>query len=695
MGVARNRTIYNSQALYVSEQLATDVIGLHNIKQLSRIQSFDEDFTRNFTDVNQYGNLDSVDRIEVENPDVTASFSYYITDGQNEKKIGLNVYGSGTNFSDLTSCISGLLTKETDEKNYYLLITEEGFDASDYAGNQSGVIGVGNGFVTSYSINVAVGEIPTADVEIEGLNIHVYGNITGELIIPAVNPVDGNSFTNTFTYLPKATSITGQDIPTALQPGDIIFNLESDKVLGFDGADLKVQDFTLSFDLARTPLQKLGNRFAFSREIDFPVTATLEVNAEVGDLTSGNLADLLCGEADKDFTILMKGPGCGSEKSTALAYVFKGAKLVSQTFSSAIGDNVTMGATYEVQLGGPQDTDKGIFISGSYDPVLFEKQSDQILNSKFDKDNQYRTFKFDGNYNASGPSQIDSRILSYYDHMSPLLFEFQDNILYTFRTFANRTFHEINSPYNILPLNHELQPRLLKMFGAGSRFGVPDSYYSIDPDTNGNSLKTITSDPTTFSPTSGQSWVKYGVAQFVTIPSWATKVRFGVSYLVASNDQLRLNNFGGITLSFKKDNFRSYNNVYAVHTTDFNDPNSTNFSDLTNLLYNTGTYSFFNADWGQNAMCQWMGPNNSRVKVRRLAEFEDLVSNDKLDIFNTVNFTVNIPTFSTSYDEPDSADGFADAVSLEMFFAESLEYLNDDEVNSGAIYFYKPFIYFE
>jgi hypothetical protein len=82
----RNRTIYNALALYVSEQSAVDKIGLHNTKQLSRIQNFDEDFTRNFTDVNQFGNLAAIARIEVENPDVTASFSYYLTNGENEKK---------------------------------------------------------------------------------------------------------------------------------------------------------------------------------------------------------------------------------------------------------------------------------------------------------------------------------------------------------------------------------------------------------------------------------------------------------------------------------------------------------------------------------------------------------------------------------------------------------------------------------
>jgi hypothetical protein len=232
--------------------------------------------------------------------------------------------------------------------------------------------------MTSYSVSAAVGDIPTADVEIEGLNVRVYGNLstnvvdfgggvtgTGFAIIPAINPVDGTDLTTKFFKIPAAASQTGVNIPTALQPGDILFSLASDKVLGFDGADLKVQDFTLSFDLARTPLQKLGNRFAFSREIDFPVTATLEVNAEVGDLADGNLSSLLCGETEKDFTILMKEPGCGVNKPTALAYVFKGAKLVSQSFSSAIGDNATMTASYEVQLGGPGDTSKGIFISGS------------------------------------------------------------------------------------------------------------------------------------------------------------------------------------------------------------------------------------------------------------------------------------------------------------------------------------------
>lgn len=365
--MSRNRIIYNVLALYSSQVLPSGMqTGVNTIKQLTRVQSFDENFSRNLTDVNQFGNLAAIDRIEVEAPTVNGSLSYYVTDGSNEKFLGLTVGPSGGPSANLTSCISGLLNKTTDEKNYYLLIADEGNDASNYtlANGNSGVIGLGNGFITSYSVNAAVGEIPTASVELEALNVRVYADVNGNNDVPAIDPENGLSITSAQFRLPvAATNVNGSQV-TALQPGDIDFTL--DGIVGYDEANLKVQDFTLSFDLNRTPLQKLGSKFAFSREIDFPVTATLEVNAEVGDLQDGNLASLLCDSPTYDFTITMKKPACNGAGTPSIAYVFKGAKLISQNFTSAIGSNANMSASYEVQLGGPQDNLKGIFISGSY-----------------------------------------------------------------------------------------------------------------------------------------------------------------------------------------------------------------------------------------------------------------------------------------------------------------------------------------
>jgi hypothetical protein len=372
--MARNRTIYNVLAVYASQVSPSGMqTGASAIKQLSRVQSFDEDFSRNLTDVNQYGNLAAIDRIEVEAPTVNASLSYYLTDGSNERYLGLSVSPSGSTTGSLFSCISGILNKVSDEKNYYLLIADEGNDANNYNINaltpvgKSGVIGIGNGFMTSYSLSAAVGDLPTVSVDFEALNIGVYSNATTVQNVPAVNPENGTKITTAQFLLPVGSTNDSTTQISALQPGDVIMSIPSSGVLGFANTDLKVQDLTLSFDLSRTPLQKLGSRFAFSREIEFPVTATLEVNAEVGDLETSNLADIICENRNYDFTVRFNKPSCGAGTSIAsIIYVFKQAKLISQSFSSSIGDNASLSATYEVQLAAPQDTSKGIFISGTY-----------------------------------------------------------------------------------------------------------------------------------------------------------------------------------------------------------------------------------------------------------------------------------------------------------------------------------------
>jgi len=359
--MSRNRIIYQSLALYASQNGITGAqTGSGSIAQLSRVQSFDTDFSRNFTDVNQYGQLAAIDRIEVEAPTVNLSTSWYVTDGSNEKYVGLSVPSNGSQIS----CVSGILKKETDESNYYLLIAEEGSDAVNYAGSISGVIGVGNCFLTSYSVEASVGDIPTASADFEALNLRVYSDADGTNPVPAVNPVNGVSVSDVFFVLPQATENDNASQPTVVRPGDITLDLQG--LGGFEADDLKVQSFTLSFDLSRTPLEKLGSRFAFSREIDFPVTASLSVDAQFGELLDFNLADLLCETGTYNLTIRMKENGCSGDGPQALVYTLKGAKVVSENITTSIGDNASATIEYEVQLAGPEDLTKGIFISGSY-----------------------------------------------------------------------------------------------------------------------------------------------------------------------------------------------------------------------------------------------------------------------------------------------------------------------------------------
>jgi hypothetical protein len=370
----RNRTIYNVMALFASagSNVTGNQTGTNDIIQVPRVQSFDEDFTRTFTDINQYGNLAAIDRLEVEAPEVTASFSYYLSDGKSERAIGLTAAPSGT--ATLSSIISGIVNKTEEPKNYYLTITSEGFDVNGNTSTATGVIGLGNASITSYSVSAAVGDIPTADIELEALNLRVYSNASTQQDVPAIitfGEVDGQPASGKF-LIPRGYAYTGAAIPNALQPGDITFNLPLNSALGFSETDLKVQDFTISVDLPRSPIQKLGSRYGIARELDFPITASIEVNAEVGDLTNGNLVNQLCSGNDFTFDIRMNKPYCaGGPAGTttvipAMIFQVRKAKLVSQSFSSSIGDNATMSASYEVSIGSAAETDRGIFVSGTY-----------------------------------------------------------------------------------------------------------------------------------------------------------------------------------------------------------------------------------------------------------------------------------------------------------------------------------------
>jgi len=299
--------------------------------------------------------------------------------------------------------------------------------------------------------------------------------------------------------------------------------------------------------------------------------------------------------------------------------------------------------------------------------------SNLLSNSRFDKNNDYPFNGFDANYFIGGHLTGGSKILGDYYHNSPLFYDS------TYSTIANKTFHEINSPYTTLLYNHALQPRLLKMFGAGSKFsGTPN---------NTNYLKTITS-TTSLTPTDNESWTKYGVEQIIAIPSWARKVKYGVKYLIISGDEFRFNNFGGLAVYFQKGINRSYVNLNMVRK-----PVSVDTTALDSLetLYTLNNYVNFDSAYA-NAMCQWLGPNTSKVKVKRKSS--SYIDGSNLDTFNLLSDTIDIPTFSTSGGEPDFNNGFPDYISIQMFFAEWVSYLNNSGIPSGAIYFYEPFLYF-
>ena len=359
----RNRVIYQSEAVYVGLITATGDHALATTsKQLQRVQSANYNFNIERTDVNQYGQLAAIDRIILTSPTVALDFNYILGDLSNEKSLGLTL----SNGSDV-SCISGLLSKEKDEKNYFIKVVAEGSDVFGLAADATNqrVIGIGNGYITSYTAEGSVGNFPTASVNVEALNMK-FDHSGVDFFTPAVNPTNGVPLTSKVTLLSGLQSAIDGGL-SALRPGDITVSIfkngtsTSPDNIGTSISDSKIQSYNISFDLSRTPLEKLGSKFAFSREIDFPVTITAAIEANVGDLTTGNLATFLTSDETYDIKISLLHP---TTSVVQAHYKMKGAKLDSQDFSSSVGDDKSVSLNFSAQIGGPGSSDVGLFLSG-------------------------------------------------------------------------------------------------------------------------------------------------------------------------------------------------------------------------------------------------------------------------------------------------------------------------------------------
>jgi len=382
--MSRNRVIYQSEGLYVSENAS--VTGASGHEQLNRVQSANYSFTINRQDVNQFGDLARIDSLVLDPPTVSLDFSYYLTDGFNERSLGFFVEttGSGMNRGGAGSpasqgnFASGHLTSSSGV-NFFITTSPDGEDLNKPGINGSGValgssdtvIGVGNCYASDYSVELAVGSLPTVNVTVEGANMNSATiDANGDISNPAINQESGTVLTDK-VRLPNPTldgGITGTvgAAPiTALRPGDVtldLSNIDGVSLVKLDGTEgAHIQSASISLPLSRSPIARLGSKFPFAREVDFPVTATMSVSAIVANTQAANLADLLTSGVQEASVTVKDG---STDNTPAVKYTMKGLKVDSQSFSSSIGSNKTVDITFSTQIGGPNDTLNGVFMSG-------------------------------------------------------------------------------------------------------------------------------------------------------------------------------------------------------------------------------------------------------------------------------------------------------------------------------------------
>lgn len=370
--MARNRVIYQSEALYVSNNIVSTASGDH--AQLRRVQSANYNYSVQRTDVNQFGQLARIDAIVIEQPTVGLDLTYYLGDGFNERAMGfvLNT-GGGTD----VQFSSGHMGGSYSGANYYILTAPEGADANitntGTARTAAGavltnsIIGIGNAYVTDYKVDFAVGAIPTVSVTLEGTNIMsqnaLSGNSTGftGISIASIDPTAGTKKTDLIQlfHAQQGTSgVSGLLAPTALRPGDVQLALLTS---GIANSGFAVQSCSISLPLARESIQKLGSRFAVVKVMTFPILATINVSATLTDIDARNLADQIDSNATQDIVLTVKN---ANRSSLAMVYKLKQCKLDSEAFSSSIGSNKSVDLTFSTQIGGANDSTNGVFVSG-------------------------------------------------------------------------------------------------------------------------------------------------------------------------------------------------------------------------------------------------------------------------------------------------------------------------------------------
>ena len=170
--MARNRVIYQSDALFVSQDVESRASGEH--AQLRRVQSANYSFNIARQDVNQFGQLARLDSIVLEAPTVSFDMSYFLGDGFNEQALG---FANGANFDK--GFISGQI-ESTSGRNFYILTAPEGVDSNfNTAGTAYSTVGIGNAFLTDYSLEASVGAIPVVSCSFEGSNLNAQAGVSG------------------------------------------------------------------------------------------------------------------------------------------------------------------------------------------------------------------------------------------------------------------------------------------------------------------------------------------------------------------------------------------------------------------------------------------------------------------------------------------------------------------------------------
>jgi hypothetical protein len=310
---------YGVQALFVQPG-DPNASALSGLAVIENVQS--HSLTLNYPrealhDVSLGGDLAMVDR-----PTVQQEFSYLLGRGVNEERLGFASDGT-------TPCLIGL---DSAERNTYTVANLDRQDLAGYVGSNVRVLALGNGVVTNYSVNCAVGEIPNASVTMEGLNLLIQNSGQSQLL-PAIDKQSASGVTGVYSVPALAAVTSAVDI---VRPRDLYLDFDSGCSVGvaMEGATAcALTSFSINVALPRHSMREMNWAYPESRPLQWPISVSVQAQGYVTDYQLAVL-NQASPEARYSMQLLMRRAGTDE---LLIGYYLRGAKLESQAFTAQVG----------------------------------------------------------------------------------------------------------------------------------------------------------------------------------------------------------------------------------------------------------------------------------------------------------------------------------------------------------------------
>jgi len=208
-----------------------------------------------------------------------------------------------------------------------------------------GVEEVISGFLTSYSVNAAVGDLITADVQYEGVDFSF--TESGKLTL-------GEQTNHSYkSFLPSKIQLSA-----TFQEGDIF--------------SFPVQSFQINVPIPRSSLKRLGEMKPKYRTPTLPTEATVSFSTIKNDITGLDFSKILLEKGDFEFEL-------GSCQDVTKAYSVRGCSLLGISESIDLEGNATIDFNYVSSV-----TNDSFFLNSegglySSDGSLLESSDNYIL----------------------------------------------------------------------------------------------------------------------------------------------------------------------------------------------------------------------------------------------------------------------------------------------------------------------------